>query len=158
MVRFALTLLPIAVLLLACGAPTAQPTPAAADRPDLALIAYYRASPDQVQLTFTNRGATPVYLPVCGPWEIVSAGDPDRPVWFIACEIDYLGYRVEPGESLVDALGVDLDPGNYQARTSVFGECELGEPKSISPQETYYGEFGACAVQQEVMSPTFIVQ
>jgi hypothetical protein len=110
-----------------------------------------------LDLTLTNQSQEPVYLPVCGPWEVVTPDDPDRPVWGVECEIDYLGHQVKPGGVFTDRLSVQLPPGSYGVQTRVYSDCELGEPKEISATETYYGEFGACAHGQEVGSPMFAV-
>jgi hypothetical protein len=97
---------------------------------------------------------------VCGPWEIVkTAGiDESPPVWFIACEIDYLGRMVDPGQRIEDNLTLQLEPGSYLVQVDVFWECVLGEPKRISPTETYYGEFRDCAGRSQILSAPFEVR
>lgn len=115
----------------------------------------YPASGAEVHLTLTNNTPQPIYLPICGPWEIIHPGDPDRPTWGVECEIDYLGYKVEPGQVFADRLSLELPPGSYQAQTMVYADCTLGQPKTISARETYYGEFADCASWQGVTSPSF---
>ena len=115
----------------------------------------YPASGAEVHVTLTNNTSQPIYLPICGPWEIIHPGDPDRPPWGVECEIDYLGYKVEPGEVFADRLSLDLPPGSYQAQTMFYADCTLGQPKTISARETYYGEFADCASWQGVSSSPF---
>jgi len=115
----------------------------------------YPSSGATLQISLSNNSDRVVYLPVCGPWEVASAGDPTEPVWLIVCEIDYLGHRIEPGQVLADSLSLELEAGAYQVQTMVYADCQLGEPREISARETYYGEFSACAIWQQVASPTF---
>jgi hypothetical protein len=117
----------------------------------------YPADGVVLHLTLTNQSQQPVYLPVCGPWEIVRPDDPDRPAWGVACEVDYLGYEVKSGAVFTDQLSVKLPPGSYGVQTRVYSDCQLGEPKRISSRETYYGDFGACARWQQVASSVFEV-
>lgn len=138
----------------AVGTPTATP------RPPVTLVTDApRYAPGEVtlHLTLTNHITEPIYLPICGPWEVVRPADPDRPVWYTACEIDYLGYRVEPGGVFSDSLTVSLDPGHYQVRTRWHGGCTLGEPKPIGPRETHYGDFDDCATRATAWSDGFDV-
>jgi hypothetical protein len=157
-------LLFFAVLLAECGARTPTPEPTATPTPTSLLEVtlttdsdHYGRAEAELQLTVTNHGDGPVYLPICGPWDIIRA-DSHESVWFIECEIDYLGHEIDPGESFSGSLKPHLDPGSYRARTEIYGECSLGEPKTISARETYYGEFSACTIREEIVSEPFRVE
>ncbi|HSJ53867.1 MAG TPA: hypothetical protein VLC52_08960 [Anaerolineae bacterium] len=158
-----------AVLLLAlqvaCAGPTPTTVPQSESTPagPLNVILSIDAVPGtagniEIAFTLENHGQQQVYLPICGPWEIYRVEDPERPSWFLACEIDYLGHRVQAGDNWRDRLVVKLEPGTYHARTQVYGDCTLGPPHEYSPREVNYGDFGDCAVRQEVVSLPFEVQ
>lgn len=158
-----------AALLLALQVACAGPTPTPVPQPESTLTGplnvaiSIEAVPGpggntEMAFTFANHGQQDVYLPICGPWEIYRDEDPERPSWFLACEIDYLGHRVAAGDTWRDRLVVKLEPGTYHARTQVYGDCTLGAPHEFSPREINYGEFGDCAVRQEAVSPAFEVQ
>jgi hypothetical protein len=117
----------------------------------------YAAGAVTLHLTLTNQITSPIYLPVCGPWEVIDPHDPERPVWDILCEIDYLGRRVAPGGAFTDSVSASLKPGVYSVRTRWYGDCTLGEPKSIGPGDTYYGEFGDCATRAIVGSHEIVI-
>ena len=164
---FALFLLALPVLVACSDAPTATPTtepaaPPAASGPLVVTLTsdagHYSSSEANIRLTASNDGGEPVYLPVCGPWEIIPAGDPDRPAWSLECEIDYLGYELLPGQDLAGDARLQLQPATYRARIRVYGDCTLGEPKEIDASEIYYGEFGDCAIGQEVLSAAFVAE
>ncbi len=153
-------------------APTAAPTPTAsppapptaAPLPTSQLNVllttdspYYPPSKVELHLTVTNHGTEPVYLPICGPWGLVKA-DTLEMAWAIQCEIDYLGHKIEPGESFSGVLAEYLSEGSYRVVTEVYGDCTLGQPKTISDQETYYGEFSDCAIRETVYSEPFGVE
>ena len=184
MVRLAFVLLLLAALLLACGAPTSPaqstespstaptrpptvpptnaPTQLPTARPLLNVTLTtgslnYKPGKAEIEITLTNHGDEPIYLPICGPWSLADA-ESLRDFWFIECEIDYLGHKVEPGASYAGSLALFIDEGSYRVRTWVYGDCTLGEPKVISPRETYYGEFHECAVWEEAMSDPFGVE
>jgi hypothetical protein len=158
----------LALALLACGgAPTQAPTTGPDEpQPDGQLLAIslasdserYAASNRKIQLTAINNGSEPVYLPICGPWEIVPIEDPERAVWAGICEVDFLGHELLPGEELVDTLKVQLAPGAYQARVWTYGQCNLEEPEVINSMETNYGAFSACDISQQTLSPQFVVK
>jgi hypothetical protein len=162
---------PIVSLLLlltaaACGVSPA-PTSLPADLPtptgplDLSLsVLPGQASPGKVELALTlaNDGEEPVYLAICGPWEVHQEGDPDRPVWLGICEVDYLGHQVAPGAIFSGTLQAELDIGRYRARTWAFGDCTLAPPQEVSAQEINYGAFGDCAVAQEVTSAPIVIE
>ena len=138
----------------------ASPLATAEEQPEVVLTTdkqIYPAGEVTVLLALTNHGAGPLYLRICGPWEVVNPAEPDRPVWTVACEIDYLGHRVEAGASFTDSLSVRLLPGIYSVQTPAYSDCTLGEPKRISARETYYGNFSDCARRQTVTSPQFAV-
>ncbi len=124
----------------------------------ISLNAGYDAAVQEVNLTLANLGHEAVYLPVCGPWEIFDVKDPERPVWLLVCEVDFLGYRVEPGETFTDTVATELGPGIYQARTQAYAGCTLDEAKTLSRAETYYGEFSDCAMRKVIVSPPFDVE
>ena len=139
----------------------ASPSPTAEEQPAAVLTTdeqIYPAGEVTVLLALTNHGAGPLYLRICGPWEMVNPADPDRPVWTIECEIDYLGHRVEAGASFTDRLSARLESGAYRVQTLAYSDCMLGKPKRISAHETYYGDFGDCARRQRVASPPFEVR
>jgi hypothetical protein len=152
----------LALLVASCALQPAKILPttdAGADTDSLTLTA--TVNPDStslvaIHLDLTNSRNEVVYLPVCGPWEILGADDL-RPDWFVTCEIDYLGHRVAPNSTFSDELLLGLEPGTYQARTQVYSQCKLGEPKTISATETFYGEFVKCAVHELVVSPPFVI-
>lgn len=161
----------VATLLLglqaACAGPTATTAPV--EQPEmtptgpLGLVLNITAVPGtagstELVLTLANHGDKDVYLPICGPWEIYSDGDAEQPSWSLTCATDYLGHRVPSGKDWRDRLVVQLEPGTYHARTEVYGDCTLGPRKEYSPREIDYGDFGACSVQQEAVSPAFEVQ
>ena len=81
-------------------------------------------------------------------------------MYALACEIDYLGHKIEPGQTFADRpdLGQGLDSGTYQARVEVYAGCTLGEPQVISAGETNYGRFGDCQVRETVLSAPFEVR
>lgn len=161
--------IPVATLLVALLVGCAGPTPTSAPQPEntpagpLTVSLSIDAVPGtagttEMTLTFANHDQEAVYLPICGPWEIFRDEDPERPSWFLACEIDYLGHRVPAGDTWRDRLVVKLEPGTYHARTQVYGDCTLGAPKEYSPREIDYGAFDDCALRQEAVSPAFEVQ
>ena len=119
-----------------------------------------RTSPGQVELALTlrNDGDQPVYLPICGPWEVYHEGDPGRTVWMGICEVDHLGHEVVPGGVFADTLQVELDAGSYRARIQAYGDCTLGSPQEVSEQETNYGAFADCLVTQEVTSAAIVIE
>jgi len=155
------------LMLVACGAatPTAEPADeptatAAAPLPDLILTtdrALYDRSNAEINLTLANHTDETVYLPICGPWRVVLA-DADTLYWSIECEIDYLGHEIGPGETFVGSLQVSLEPGSYRVQVEVYGDCTLGEPKTISARETYFGEFRACTTRDVVYSDPFATE
>jgi hypothetical protein len=118
------------------------------------------ASPGQVELalTLTNNGDQPVYLPICGPWEVYQEGDPGGTVWMGICEVDHLGHQVDPGAIFADALQMELDAGHYRARVGVYGDCSLGPPVEVSAQEINYGAFADCPVSQDVTSAPIVIE
>jgi hypothetical protein len=156
----------VLLVLAACdgpATPTAEPTVAHSPSGplDVALTtdaSRYPPAETEIHLILTNNGGMPIYLPVCGPWEIIPVEDPDRPAWSLDCEIDYLGHKVDPGQIFADGLQVNLQQGTYQARIWVYGDCALGEPKEIDANETYYGEFGDCAIAEEAVSAPFAIE
>ncbi len=109
----------------------------------------------ELQISLLNQATRVLFLPVCGPWEVSRESDPSRPVWLTACEIDYLGYQVKPGQVFSDQLSLELEPGRYQVRTTAFSDCELPPPKEVSSSETYFGPFEACGCRQELLSAAF---
>jgi hypothetical protein len=117
----------------------------------------YTAPEAAILLTLKNRDSEPIYLPICGPWQIIRTNAPDRPAWGLACEIDYLGHKVEAGQTFTGTVRAKLSPGAYQANVRVYGRCHMGQPQVISASETNYGEFGACPAQQRVFSNPFTV-
>jgi hypothetical protein len=141
--------------------PTAEPT--ATPMPPLLNVtlstdsAHYEPSRVAMHLTLINHGDQPVYLPICGPWSIIRTGT-KKLLWFMECEVDYLGHKVDPGQIFADSLSLYLQAGSYEVGTEVYGDCILGEPKSISAKETYYGEFDDCAIWQEIVSESFGVE
>jgi hypothetical protein len=156
------------VLLAACQvtAPVQNPAavitmtvlPAAVLNVDLRANADRYTTPEPaIQLTLKNRDSEPIYLPICGPWQIIRTNAPDRPAWGLVCEIDYLGHKVEAGQTFTGTVRAKLSPGAFQAGVHVYGRCRLGRPQVISAAETTYGEFGACATQQRVLSTPFTV-
>jgi hypothetical protein len=141
------------------GATTDLSTPS--KQPDLSLSvlpANGSAGKLDLALTLRNDGEDPVYLGICGPWQIYPEGDPDRPVWLGICEVDYLGHRVGPRDVFEGTLRAQLDAGTYRARVLTFGDCTLGPPQEVSAEETNYGAFGDCAVTHEVTSAPIIVE
>jgi len=155
----------ILALQVACAGPTPTPVPQPESTPagPLSVVVSINVAPGpagntEMDLTLENHGQQDVYVPICGPWEIYREQDPDRPSWFLACEIDYLGHRVRADDSWRDRLVVKLEPGTYHARTQVYGDCTLGAPQEFSPREIDYGDFDDCAVRQEAISPAFEVQ
>lgn len=141
--------------------PTAEPT-ATPMSPSLNVTlstdsAHYKPSRVVLHLTLTNHGDQPVYLPICGPWAIIHA-DTKKLLYATVCETDYLGHKVDPGQSLADSLSLYLQAGSYEVGTKVYGDCILGEPQSISAKETYYGVFDDCAIWQEIVSEPFGVE
>jgi len=109
-------------------------------------------------IEFTNHSDETVYLPVCGPWEVFSVTDPTRPVWFWACEIDYLGHEALPGDQVTGEVAVTLDAGEYAVRTDVFSDCHLEAPKKLSGGETYFGPFEGCSNRQKITSVPFFLR
>ena len=123
-------------------------------------LAYPKAS-TEIQVGFTNDSPGPVYLAICGPWEIARPGDPDRPVWDILCEIDYLGHRIEAGSMLTSSLSLErtmIEPGTYVVQGYAYADCALGEPYRIDANETNYGKFGDCQTRMPVQSPPFTME
>ena len=106
-------------------------------------------------IEFVNRSPRTAFLPICGPWEVFRVNDPDRPIWFLACETDYLGHRVEAGTSWVNELELSEAAGSVAVRTSVFSGCDLGQPKELGPNDTFFGSFDACASRIVVTSSPF---
>jgi hypothetical protein len=158
-----------AALLLGLQVACAGPTPTTVSQPastpagPLSVILSIDAVPGtagttEMAFTLANHGQQDLYVPICGPWEIYRDEDPERPSWFLACEIDYLGHRIREGDTWRDRLVVKLEPGTYHARTQVYGDCTLGAPQEYSPREINYGDFDDCAVRQEAVSPAFVVQ
>ncbi|HYN86902.1 MAG TPA: hypothetical protein VER55_00160 [Ardenticatenaceae bacterium] len=117
----------------------------------------YPPTRTQIGLNLTNQGDESVYLPICGPWEVIRPEEPDAPVWFNLCEVDYLGPEVEPGDTFTGTLELELEPGSYQGRIDVYATCTLEEPQIISESETYYGDFQDCIHHVEVLSAPFQV-
>ena len=137
--------------------PTATPIPPLLNVTLSTDSAHYKPSRVALHLALTNLGDQPVYLPICGPWSIIHA-DTKKLLYVMVCETDYLGYKVDPGQSLADSLSLYLQAGSYEVGTKVYGNCVLGEPKSISDNETYYGVFDDCAIWQEIVSEPFGVE
>ena len=142
--------------------PTAIPQPQGTPTGPLSLVLTIDAVPGtagstELTLTLANHGQKDVYLPFCGPWKVYRDEDPERPSWSLTCEVDYLGHRVTAGDTWRDRLVLKLEPGTYHVRTQVYGDCTLGAPQEYSPREVDYGDFDACAVQQEAVSPPFEV-
>jgi hypothetical protein len=119
---------------------------------------HYSQTSHEIQIRAINNGTEPIYMPICGPWQIVPVQDPERLVWAGICEVDFLGHQLLPGEELVDTLQAELKPGTYQARVRVYGQCSLEEPEPISSSETFYGPFDACRISDLIHSPQFVVQ
>ena len=165
---FPLQLVALLALLAGCSSsPTQAPTAEAEEpQPGAQLLAvrltsdseHYSATNGKLQLTAVNNSSDAIYLPICGPWEIISVEDPDRPVWAGICEVDFLGHELVPGEEFVDTLLVSLPAGTYQARVRAFGQCNLKEPDLLSDTETFYGPFDACGISQQDFSPKFEVE
>ena len=164
---FALFLLSLPVLVACGGAPTTIPTaepaapPPASGPLNVTLTTdagSYPSSEAKIRLTAINDGGEPVYLPVCGPWEIIPVDDPAHPAWCCECEIDLLSYELPPGQDMAGDVRLQLRPGAYRARIRVYGDCTLSEPKEIDGNEIYYGEFSDCAIEQEVVSAAFVAE
>jgi len=108
----------------------------------------------QLEITLHNDSDETLYLPICGPWQIVNS-DNLQIVQAFLCEVDYLGYRIEPQATFVDDMQFELEPGTYRLQATLWGDCNLGEPQVISPRETNYGPFDKCATQQALLSAPF---
>lgn len=143
--------IPVATLLVALLVGCAGPTPTTVPQPEntpagpLTVSLSIDAVPGaagttEMTLTFANHDQEAVYLPICGPWEIYRDEDPERPSWFLACEIDYLGHRVPVGDTWRDRLVVKLEPGTYHARTQVYGDCEEQMESISCPTLVVWGE------------------
>ena len=123
--------------------------------------ATYTTTSDAIQVIFANDSTETVYLAICGPWEIARPGEPDRPVWDILCEIDYLGHKVEPGGVFTRSLSLErmtIEPGAYIVQGNVYADCTLGEPYQIDANETNYGAFGDCMTRVRIESPSFTIE
>jgi hypothetical protein len=154
----------VAIAVTGCGAPTPTselspvPTPSGPLTLDLTTDANsYPASGGQIQVTLTNHADETVYLALCAPMDFVQA-DTLALVWDVLCEIDYLGHKIEPGESFADSIEPNAEPGTYRIQTMVYAGCTLGEPRAIGPGQTNYGDFRDCTVQQKVVSEPFDVK
>jgi hypothetical protein len=154
-------LLLMTILLIGCGTQTptegVSPLPIPSGPLSLTLetdAGSYPASGGEIQITLTNHGDESVYLAICNPLHLVEADTLDE-AWLVLCEIDYLGYKVEPGESLSESMPTQVEPGTYRLQATAYADCTLGEPKPISARETYYGEFHDCAIQQDVVGEPF---
>ena len=150
--------LPTSLLATACSGPTpspAVPTPAGPFAVSLSTTASRHADGGwQIEITLSNDSDETIYLPICGPWQIVNSDDLQIVRAFL-CEVDYLGYRIEAQATFVDDMQLELEPGTYRIQTTLWGDCNLGEPQVISPRETNYGPFNKCATQQALLSAPF---
>jgi len=156
--RFVIGFLIVLMCLTACGSPTPTPLPPPSLSVDLNTDRNkYDVSNTDVGLTLVSGENQPVYLPVCGPWRVVEAVTLD---WYLAtvCEEDYLGYKVEPGEPFADNLQFKVEPGSYRVQVEVYGDCVLGEPRTISAKETYYGLPNTCGTRAVVYSNPFDIK
>lgn len=145
------------LLLVACGVPTPtaelSPLPTPSGPLDVTLFtdaSNYSASDAEIQLLLTNRGDTPVYLPACESFQVLYADG--QVVESVDCVLDYLRYKIEPGDTFVMSLPKRPDPGTYRLRVQVYGACNLGTPQVSDTAYTLYGQLNECAVEQEIIT------